>query len=364
MAENGNGSNGKSSGSSDGSPPSESSDLLMPSKASANYEAIKTGADLERQIIEDLLRRQPQMVTTNWWAILLTVISGVSFTCSSALVKGLDMIDPMELLALRAIIQLIAIFPFIIYLRKNPFGPPGMRVYMFLQGIVGGLTLVTFFFATRELPLGDATTVMYSSPIFVVLMSSVFLKEACGFFRTFVIFLLMTGVILVLQPQIFFQEDAENWNVLGYTAAILCAFFTGINIVLMRKCKEVHFSFLVLHFSVWSLAMAIILDFTPGPWDLEGNLLDSDYIEWILATLAGVTGLFGQVFLTKALSMEGAGKVAVTRSLDIVLAFAVQVLYWEQIPGWMSILGAILVCISVAAIGTEEQINRFAATIP
>ncbi|XP_065336171.1 solute carrier family 35 member G1-like [Cloeon dipterum] len=341
---------------------SESSDLVTSSPA--NYEAIKSGAELEKQILEDLEKRQPQMLKTNWWAILLTFISGVCFTASTALIKGLNTIDPMDLLLLRGLIQFVAITPFVIYERKNPFGPPSVRLYLLLQGVIGGLTLVALFFATRRLPLGDSTTVIYSSPIFVVLMSYVFLKEACGFFRTLVIFVLMTGAIFVLQPPIFFQENAENWDVWGYTAAILCAFFTAINIVLMRKCKEVHYSLLVFHFSVWCTVMALILNFVPGPWESGGNLIDATLVQWVFAVLVGILGLVGQVLLTRALSMEGAGKVSVTRTLDIVLAFVVQVFWWEQVPGWMSILGAFLVCISVAAIGTEEQIGRFAAVIP
>lgn len=36
-------------------------------------------------------------------------------------------------------------------------------------------------------------------------------------------------------------------------------------------------------------------------------------------------GLAGQVLVARALGLEGAGKVAVTRSLDIILAFVLQV---------------------------------------
>jgi len=121
------------------------------------------------------------------------------------------------------------------------------------------------------------------------------------------------------------QGRAENYDGLGYSAAVLGALFTAINIVVMRRCKDVHFSILVLHFSVWSLLVASLLANVHGPWTSGGHLHNASLFHWGLAILVGVTGLLGQVLLAHALSMEGAGKVAVTRSLDIVLAFVLQV---------------------------------------
>jgi drug/metabolite transporter (DMT)-like permease len=73
------------------------------------------------------------------------------------------------------------------------------------QGIVGGSTLVLLFFTFRHLPLGDATTIIFSSPVFVLIMSFLFLHEPCGFFRTMIVCLLLTGVVLISKPPFIFQ---------------------------------------------------------------------------------------------------------------------------------------------------------------
>jgi drug/metabolite transporter (DMT)-like permease len=70
---------------------------------------------------------------------------------------------------------------------------------------VGGSTLVLLFFTFRHLPLGDATTIIFSSPVFVMIMSFLFLQEPCGFFRTLIVFLLLTGVVLIAKPPFIFQ---------------------------------------------------------------------------------------------------------------------------------------------------------------
>ena len=75
----------------------------------------------------------------------------------------------------------------------------------YFQGLVGGLTLILLFFTFRRLPLGDATTIIFSSPVFVMVLSFIILREPCGFFRALIVALLLLGVILIAKPPFIFQ---------------------------------------------------------------------------------------------------------------------------------------------------------------
>jgi len=87
-----------------------------------------------------------------------------------------------------------------------------------LQGIVGGSTLVLLFFSFRRLPLGDATTIIFSSPVFVLIMSFLFLREPCGFFRTMIVSLLLTGVVLISKPPFIFKVRVTHmYNLINCT---------------------------------------------------------------------------------------------------------------------------------------------------
>lgn len=163
---------------------------------------------------------------------------------------------------------------------------------------------------------------LHSSPVFVMVMSHIWLREPCGFYRTFIVCLLVSGVVLITKPPFIFSGQAhEEYNMLGYGAALCGTVFTAINIVVMRKCKEVHWSVVVFQFSFWSLMISgtILLSF--------GELaIPTESIEdWGLIFLVGLFGLSGQVLVAIALTHEGAGRVAVTRSMDIVLAYVLQV---------------------------------------
>lgn len=77
-----------------------------------------------------------------------------------------------------------------------------------------------------------------------------------------------------------------------------------------------------------------------------------------------IFGLCGQVLVTKALKIEGAGKVSVTRSLDIILAYLIQVWYFGEQPNSMSIIGALLIIFSVFSMGFEREIYGVCDFIP
>lgn len=192
-----------------------------------------------------LTKDKQRVEGANWFGIFLAFLSGGFFTLSSAGVKALKNVDPMELLVLRSLLQIAAMLPIAISKGENILGPKGQRGLLqlqvrrmlpvptsktsslfvqyllrtalmssrlssnifssYAQGIVGGSTLVLLFFTFRRLPLGDATTIIFSSPVFVLIMSFLFLREPCGFFRTLIVCLLLTGVILISKPPFIFQ---------------------------------------------------------------------------------------------------------------------------------------------------------------
>lgn len=81
------------------------------------------------------------------------------------------------------------------------------HLIIFFQGIVGGMTLSLLYYSFRELPLGDATTIIFSSPVIVIALSFVFLKEPCGVLRITVICALFAGVVFVARPPFLFQVN-------------------------------------------------------------------------------------------------------------------------------------------------------------
>lgn len=253
-----------------------------------------------------------------------------------------------------------------------------------MQGFIGGMTLALLYYSFRKLPLGDATTIIFSSPVIVIALSFIFLKEPCGLLRVVVICALLLGVTLVARPPFIFQVSLvtvlraivnhqisrsqmhrnDHYDLMGYVYAIMATLFTAMNIVVMRKCHDVHYSVIVFNLSAWTLITAIFFFFVTSENHKYKFDLPHDWWEWMQICAVAITGLSGQVLVAMALKIEGAAKVSVTRSLDIILAYFVQMYFFGEIPSQTSIFGAVLVLLSVICMGFEKEIYGICDTIP
>ena len=88
---------------------------------------------------------------------------------------------------------------------------------VFTIGLIGCLTVTCIFIGFARLPVGDAATIIFCSPIFVMIFSHVVLREHCGLYRVFVIVLLILGVTLIAKPPflvklIFPNDNKQVWG--------------------------------------------------------------------------------------------------------------------------------------------------------
>jgi len=89
---------------------------------------------LDSQNWRPTLKKENQKVEgANWYGIFLAFLSGAFFTLSSAGVKGLTSVDPMELLVVRSLLQIAAMLSVAIRNGEDLLGPKGQRGLLQLQ---------------------------------------------------------------------------------------------------------------------------------------------------------------------------------------------------------------------------------------
>lgn len=171
---------------------------------------------------------------TRYLGLFLAFISGVMMTTYSSMIKMLDTMDSMQVVVIRGSLQFFIMGSIAMYknipLKGNLFiqfifmifdfiistGTDNRRVAMllFIVAFTGGLRILFIFTSFARLPLGDSTTILFSSPVIVMVLSMFILHERCGIFRVVAATTLLGGVILISKPPFIFGQD-EN---LGYDA--------------------------------------------------------------------------------------------------------------------------------------------------
>lgn len=142
---------------------------------------------------------------------------------------------------------------------------------------------LAYFTASRSLHLAEMVTIYFSTPIFSVVMSIIFLKETVGLARWAATLVGFAGVVIAAGP----AGSADIIPVLLVLFAALCWGATHI-LVRMIGRKEGSLSLMLASNAIVVLVCATTLPFvwiTPSPF------------EFLLLLLLGAVGASGQYFM-------------------------------------------------------------------
>ena len=151
----------------------------------------------------------------SWWMI----VAGLLFACMGVFVKlGAQHFSGSEMVFWRSLFGALAVFA-LVRAKRLPAYSPHWRVHIFrsLAGLSGMLLL---FHVIGVLPLSTATTLNYTSPLFLVVLSAIVLKEKPRPWLVVAVVAGFAGVVLLLRPT--FAADQTVAGLLGLASG-LCA---------------------------------------------------------------------------------------------------------------------------------------------
>lgn len=103
-----------------------------------------------------------------------------------------------------------------------------------LVAVTGGLRIVFIFTSFTRLPLGDSTTILFSSPVIVIFLSTFLLKEVCGVLRVVCSCSLVVGVVLITKPPLLLATSSASYDVVGYTLVLLACAMSALGVVVTK----------------------------------------------------------------------------------------------------------------------------------
>lgn len=223
------------------------------------------------------------------------------------------------------------------------------RKVLLLRGVLGGAYMIAYFLSLSKLPLLDTMILVNLSPLFVLLFSSIFLKEHLSKKVLSVAPIVLTGVVLTLSPW--------SFNSFGLTAlwGIAAAILSGAAVTTIRYlAKNGHHPLeIIFYFMMMSTIISI-----PLMWK---DFIMPSGIQWLSLILIGVVSLLAQVYLTKAFSHENALLVQMLRYIGIVINAIWGIIIWDEFPTIWTIIGGLLIigaCIQISKIRAKEQLSQ------
>ncbi len=275
-------------------------------------------------------------------------LSALGFSIMSMIVKVVSPRLPVgEIVLVRAAMTLVISYWM---LRRADIAVWGHRHgALVFRGVLGAAALACYFVALAELPLPDATTLHQTQPLLTAVLAWWLLGERVGWAAGFAIACGLAGVTLVVHPGVPLGDGADPF---GVAVAVASAVLSAIAYVTVRQLsKTEHPLVIVFYFPLIATPLAI-------PWALYDWVWPTA-IEWLLLIGMGVATQVGQVFMTKALMIERAGRATAVGYIQLAFAMFWQLVIFGQWPALGTLLGASLVIAGTLAVSvTSERAAR------
>jgi len=249
-------------------------------------------------------------------AALFAIMDGVGKSLTSSLTLG-------QVLWGRYFFHTVLVF--LILARGGSLGflRTNRPMMQFLRAGAMFASTLFMYMALRVVPLADATAVQFLSAPFVTLFSAVLLGERFGWHRTAAVLVGFGAVLLIIRP--------------GFRAAggplllpVLTAVFVAFYMILTRLLREFDAEKTTFFYST-TAGTVVLTAALPWVWS------QTSLVDWLLSITMGALGAAGHFLVVKAFHKAPASLLSPFLYSQLIVATAVSVLWFGDIPDiWMA----------------------------
>lgn len=269
-------------------------------------------------------RRRRAIVGIAWILASCAALSGVS-ACSRALGTG---VDAWQLSFVRAAVGLVALLPWLAsaglagIATRHPMRHATRAVFLTAAMYCG-------FHGFTHLPLADATGLYFARPLFIVVLSALWLRHAIGVQRWLAVAGGFAGMLLVIRP------GAGGLQAGAWVPAV-GALLIAVALLQVKRMQGTESDLAIVFYSN---AFGAVLALPLAWWYWQ----PVDGRQSLLLGAAGLLGVISQSCMVKAYRAAEPSTLAPVEYLQIPFTVALAFALFGELPGTASIAGIALI---------------------
>ena len=285
-------------------------------------------------------------------AALLMLASTVAFGLMALCIRLASQTEPTwEVAFFRNAFGFLALLPMLLWplLRdRRPLG--SLRAELrtsqlpryFIRCGIGIVSMYCGFWAIGHLPLAQAISLAYSSPIFITIAAALWLGEHVRLRRWLAVAAGFVGVLVIVRP----------WShafTAGTLVAVAAAMMNALVAIQIKQLSRVDKADTIVF---WTYVLWVPMSLVPAlfVWHAPQG------IAWLWLALCGVLGTIGQLLWTRALKL---GEVSALTPISFVQLPVVSVAGWllfAETVDAMTVLGAAIILSATFYIAHREAL--------
>ena len=283
------------------------------------------------------------MEFNNLKAALFVTIGMAMIVTNDAIVKHMSQVLGIgQIMFLRGLL-VCAVFATVLTIRRQPmFNRVVLNRWNLARGAMELMATLFFLTGLSLLPIATASTLAFSSPIFLALFASLWINERVGLVRWLVILTGFFGVMLIADP----FADEINWAVI---LPITCGVFVALRDLLIRFVPANISSTQVAFTNAWIVTLGGGVYMLVQGWGSVG-------LAWYLWLPALAVAIYcGYIFNIMGTRLGELSFVGPFKYTAIILAFIYGYLIWGDVPTTMMLAGAAVIIASGIYLITHEK---------
>ncbi|MEC7489484.1 MAG: DMT family transporter [Pseudomonadota bacterium] len=285
-----------------------------------------------------------ETVSPTMRGIILAIASGAFFASMHGMVRFLSNdIDPMEIAFFRALFGFLFFAPILMRTRLSILRTTRLPLHM-LRGLFNGASLLLWFTALSLVPLGDATALSLTGPLFVAIGAMFILGETVRGPRWAALAAGFGGALIIVRPG--FQEF--NFGMILVLVSMLCV--TCSKLIAKSLARTDQPSTIVAYLSLTMMVpsgVAILF-----VWQLPTP------VQLTTMVAIGFLGSCGHMLLTTAYRLADISVIEPVVFSRLVWAAIVGWFLFAEFPGVWVWLGGSLIVIASTWLARHESRTR------
>ncbi|MDP1834950.1 MAG: DMT family transporter [Chlamydiales bacterium] len=203
----------------------------------------------------------------------------------------------------------------------------------FFRAAIGLSATSLYLLSMQKIPIVNATLLFNSSPLFIPIMATMFLKVHVELRTWLAIALGFIGITFIIKPTLSIFDHIGDFYGLGSGIALAGAYLMVKVLTETESHNRIAFYFVFI-------AALIQLPFL----SVAGPVLSTH--DFMFAVLAGASLMVAQMSLVRAYAYAEASQVGVYQYTSVVFVGLIDWMFWGIIPAWIDLVGVVLVVIA------------------
>lgn len=244
----------------------------------------------------------------------------------------------------RNLASVVLLFAWLIVIRNlDIFKTSRPKAHLF-RSAIGTVGIALGMYTVSVMSLAETTVLLFTSPLFTVLLSVLFLKEKVGFYRMGAVLVGFMGVAITALPGI--MDSANVFPILGLAAGLGWGFFSGSVDATLRWMGTTENTYTTtMYFLLFGvIACGLYWPFSVTP--IDAIAMDDWPVVVGIIALLGFTGTTALLAKTQSYRLGEASIIAPIMYTMLIWSVAFDYLFWGRIPTWNVLLGAAIIVAS------------------